>query len=123
MATQLNMFSFIKKRDGSNLQPPPTIKKSKTKQEILDQQKIYEREDRSRSFQKDWLKLYTWLVPSSDDVRDGTSTATDTDSVSKMFCRVCRPYKQTGAFVVGCSVFKKASIVAHEKSKSHQLNI
>ena len=62
-------------------------------------------------------------MPSSDDVRDGTSAATVTDSVSKMFCRVCRPYEQTGAFVVGCSVFKKASIVAHEKSKSHQLNI
>ena len=36
-----------------------------------------------------------------------------------VFCHVCRPYEQTGAFVVGCSVFKKASIVAHEKSKSH----
>ena len=79
------MWRFL---DGVN-EPPQ--KKAKTKQELLDVQRQYEKDKRKRTFQESWVNEFSWL---------------QCDSSAGMICTVCKKYESVGSFVTGCTNFK-----------------
>lgn len=118
------------------MEPPP--KKKKTAEEVLTQKKVYDHEDRTRSFQQSWLKEFPWLElrevtetgsadgnPEQGPQGQGQSSdsSVPVETVKKMFCKICPMYETSGVFVTGSTNFKKESIVYHNKSGSHTHNI
>ena len=83
------MWRFI---EGAS---PPPAKKNKTKDEKLEQQRVYENTDRQRQFQTQWQSIFPWLRYD--------------ESKKKMSCSYCPEYDS--------SSFKRDTLTKHEASK------
>lgn len=90
-------------------QPPP--KKAKSKDDVLESNRLCEKSQRQRSFQTSWKQGRPWLV-FEDNL---------------MFCKVCKEATAADAtvghknsFVSGNAQLKVESIKLHEDSRNHK---
>lgn len=80
----------------------PTPQK-RTADDIREQNKVYDKTKRRRTFQEHWLTVYKWLQHEND----------------LMFCKFCKAYGRgdaDGKFISGTNNFKKDTLDWHEKN-------
>jgi hypothetical protein len=83
---------------------PPAKKQKKTKEETLEQQRLYENLERERMFLPKWHSQFKWLRY---------------DSARGMTCHVCSQFEKgtENVWVRGCTKYRKDNLDKHGASK------
>ena len=112
MSKQQNLFAWLDK------EAPPPPKKAKTKEEKLQIQRKYEKEQRSRVFMEDWKQGREWLI---FDKEKQTMTCSFCIEIIKPTLDKDVNLKKNYVFISeeGCTSLRLESIKKHETSSSH----